>query len=172
MQQIRVGRKNDLTGCIQNPSPTNGRWCVILGRPVLGHPPKIHPRLHLFAPEVVSTLLDESAIHAAVAKHLSVRGVPGLLWWHCPNGGFRLPTEAARLKGQGTLAGVSDICALYNSVFHALEIKRDRKSRVSLAQRKFIAAVQAQGGKAEIAFGLDHALHVLENWKLLRGQVI
>jgi len=143
-----------------------------LDRPVLGHPPKIHSRLQLPAREVVATLLDESAIHAAVAKHLSVRGVPGLLWWHCPNGGFRLPTEAARLKGQGTLAGVSDICALYNSVFHALEIKRDRKARVSPAQRKFIADVRAAGGEADIGYGLDDCLHILERWHLLRGQTI
>jgi len=128
--------------------------------------------LQLPAREVVATLLDESAIHAAVAKHLSVRGVPGLLWWHCPNGGFRLPTEAARLKGQGTLAGVSDICALYNSVFHALEIKRDRKARVSPAQRKFIADVRAAGGEADIGYGLDDCLHILERWHLLRGQTI
>jgi hypothetical protein len=128
--------------------------------------------LHLFAPEVVSTLLDESAIHAAVAKHLSVRGVPGLLWWHCPNGGLRLPTEAARLKGQGTLAGVSDICALYNSVFYALEIKRDAKAKVTPAQRRFIEAVKQQGGKAEIGRGLDDCLDILERWRLLRGTTI
>jgi hypothetical protein len=128
--------------------------------------------LHLFAPEVVATLLDESAIHAAVAKHLFVRGVPGLLWWHCPNGGLRLPTEAARLKGLGTLAGVSDICALYNSTFHALEIKRDRKARVSPAQKQFIADVRAAGGEADVGYGLDDCLHILERWHLLRGQTI
>ena len=27
------------------------------------------------------------------------------------------------------------------------------------------------GGVAEIAYGLDHALRVLENWRLLRGHV-
>ena len=69
------------------------------------------------------------------------------------------------------MASVSDICALYNSVFHALEIKRDRKSRVSPAQRKFIADVKAAGGEAEIGFGLDDCLHKLEAWGLLRGHV-
>jgi len=172
MQQIRVGRKNDLTGCIQNPSPTNGRWCVILGRPVLGHPPKIHPRLHLFAPEVVATLLDEAAIQRAVCQHLAVRPVPGLVWFHPANGGARLPVEAARFVGLGVKPGVADLILLHDAKFHALEIKRDRKSRVSPAQRQFIAAVRAAGGLAEIGFGLNDCLYKLEAWGLLRGRMI
>ena len=172
MQQIRVGRKNDLTGCIQNPSPTNGRWCVNLDRPVLGHPRKSISGLHLFAPEVVATLLDEAAIQRAVCQHLAVRPVPGLVWFHPANGGARLPVEAARFVGLGVKPGVADLILLHDAKFHALEIKRDRKSRVSPAQRQFIAAVRAQGGLADVGYGLDDCLHILERWHLLRGQTI
>jgi hypothetical protein len=28
----------------------------------------------------------EQEIHKAVAAHLRQRGVPGLVWWHTPNG--------------------------------------------------------------------------------------
>jgi len=171
MQQIRAGRKNDLTGCIQNPSPTNGRWCVILNRPVLGDPPKIHPRLHLFAPEVVATLLDEADIQRAVCQHLAVRPVPGLVWFHPANGGARLPVEAARFVGLGVRPGVSDLILLHEATFFALEIKAHSKSRVSPAQRKFIADVKQAGGRAEIGFGLNDCLRKLEAWGLLRGHV-
>ena len=122
--------------------------------------------------EVVALLLDETDIHRAVVQHLNTRAVRGVVFFHPANGGWRHHVEAARFVGLGVRPGVSDLILLHDATFFALEIKAHSKSRVSLAQRQFIAAVQAQGGKAEIAFGLDHALHVLENWKLLRGQVI
>jgi hypothetical protein len=128
--------------------------------------------LHLLAPEVVPTLLDEADVQRAVCQHLAARPVPGVIWFAVPNGGARLPVEAAIFKGLGVKAGVSDLILLHAAKFHALELKAHAKSKVSRAQKQFIADVQAQGGKAEIAFGLDHALHVLENWKLLRGRTV
>jgi hypothetical protein len=115
--------------------------------------------------------LDEADIHRAVARHLHVRGVPGLLFWHTPNGGARRPTEAAIFKGLGVLSGVADLILLHDAKFFALEIKAHSRSRVSPAQKKFVADVRNAGGVAEIAYGLDHALRVLENWRLLRGHV-
>jgi hypothetical protein len=119
----------------------------------------------------MTTLLDEATIHAAVARHLHVRGVPGLVFWHTPNGGARRPTEAAIFKSLGVLPGVSDLTLFYDRMFYALEIKRDAKAKVTPAQRRFIEAVKQQGGKAEIGRGLDDCLHILERWQLLRGHV-
>jgi hypothetical protein len=59
---------------------------------------------------------------------------------------------------------VADLILLRDAKFHALELKADAKSKVSRAQKQFSADVRAAGGEAEIAFGLDHALRVLENW--------
>jgi hypothetical protein len=117
-------------------------------------------------------LLDEADVQRAVCQHLDARPVPGLVWFHPANGGWRHHVEAARFVGLGVKPGVSDLILLHDATFFALELKAHAKSRVSLAQRQFIAAVRAQGGKAEIAIGLDHALRVLENWKLLRGTTI
>jgi hypothetical protein len=128
--------------------------------------------LHLFAPEVVATSLDEADIQRAVCQHLNARPVCGLVWFHPANGGWRHHVEAARFVGLGVRPGVADLILLHEAKFHALEIKRDRKARVSPAQRQFIADVRAAGGEAEIAFGLDHALRVLENWRLLRGRTV
>ena len=107
-------------------------------------------------------MLDEATIHATVARHLHVRGVPGLLFWHTPNGGARRSTEAAIFKGLGVLPGVSDITLFYDRTLYALEIKRDARAKVTPAQRRFIEAVKQQGGKAEIGRGLDHCLRILE----------
>jgi hypothetical protein len=113
--------------------------------------------------------LDETTIHTTVCKHLHARAVPNCIWLHPANGGLRLISEARKFAGLGVLAGAADLILLHSGRFFALEIKRDRKSRVSPKQRAFLAAVKAAGGEAEIGYGLDDALRKLENWKLLRG---
>jgi VRR-NUC domain len=117
------------------------------------------------------TPLDEADIHRAVCQHLTTRPAPGLVWLHVPNGGARLPTEAARFVSLGVKPGVADLILLHNAKFYALEIKRDHKARVSPAQRTFIKDVRTAGGEAEIGYGLDDALRKLERWGLLRGQM-
>jgi hypothetical protein len=75
------------------------------------------------------------------------------------------------LSALGVKPGVADLILLHDAKFHALELKAHAKSKVSKAQKQFIADVKAAGGEAEIAFGLDHALRVLERWQLLRGRM-
>ena len=55
----------------------------------------------------------EEAIQRAVFEHLAVRGVPRLFAFHPANGGYRLPVEAARLKGLGVRVGVPDLIAIH-----------------------------------------------------------
>ena len=69
------------------------------------------------------------------------------------------------------MPGVADLILLHARTFHALEIKRDAKARVSPAQRRFIAAVKVAGGFAEIDYGLNGSIKILENWGLLRGKM-
>ena len=115
--------------------------------------------------------LDENDIHRAVVQHLNARAVPDLVFFHPANGGWRNHIEAARFVGLGVIPGVADLILLHGGTFHALEIKRDAKARVSPAQRRFIEAVRQAGGLAEIGYGLDNSLRILETWGLLRGRV-
>jgi hypothetical protein len=117
------------------------------------------------------TPLDEADTHRAVVQHLTARGARGCVWFHPANGGWRHHIEAARFVGLGVKPGVADLILLHAAKFHALEIKCDRKVRVSPAQRRFIAEVKAAGGEADIGYGLDDCLHILERWQLLRGHV-
>lgn len=94
--------------------------------------------------------------------------VPGLVAFHVPNGGARKPVEAAIFKSLGVRAGVSDVIALHLGRFFALELKAE-DGRPTEAQMQFILDVNAAGGFASIASGLDQALRVLETWGLLRG---
>lgn len=90
-----------------------------------------------------------------------------MLWWHSPNDGKRSFASAARLKKMGMRRGVSDICALHNGKFYALELKAEN-GRPTVEQLKFLSDVGEAGGYSCICYGLDRALATLESWGLLK----
>jgi hypothetical protein len=117
----------------------------------------------------------EDDLQPALVQHIELRKVPGLVYWHCPNGaklgGARtrsgVPLAAIRAKRLGLRAGVSDLVFLHKGKFHALELKSDT-GRPSKEQAAFIEDVIAAGGTACWANSLDAALAALLNWGLLR----
>lgn len=118
----------------------------------------------------------EQIIHKAVADHLRQRGVPGLVWWHTPNGaalgGKRnrkgIAIQGAIMKGLGVRAGVSDIIAVHDGKIFALELKAPG-GRPTESQLEFIADMDKAGAFTCIAEGLEEAIKTLETWALLRG---
>jgi hypothetical protein len=115
---------------------------------------------------------EQELVHKPVVQHLRQRGVAGLVFFHVPNGvrgrGRRAHVQGAIAKGLGVRAGVSDIVALYDGKFFALELKAPG-GRPTESQLEFIADVERAGGFTCIAEGLDEAIKALENWGLLRG---
>jgi len=111
----------------------------------------------------------EDIIQRAVFEHLAWRSAPGVFAFHPANGGWRSHIEAAILKGLGVRAGVPDVIAVKDGETYALEIKT-KDGRTSSAQMRAIEELRAAGAHAEVAYGLDRALAVLEGWGLLRGQ--
>jgi hypothetical protein len=112
----------------------------------------------------------EQTIHRAVVQHLRARGVPGLVFIHVPNGGYRPPAEAAIFSGLGVRAGVSDLLLWHNGKSFALELKADG-GRVTRGQREFLSDMESAGACTCLAEGLDRALKTLEAWGLLRGKM-
>lgn len=110
---------------------------------------------------------DEDQIQAAVVLHLTMRALPGVVFFAVPNGGVRSKTEAARMKATGTKPGVPDLVIVREGRFYGLELKAE-KGRVSEAQGEMIAALEAAGARCAVAFGLDDALTALERWGLIR----
>lgn len=122
----------------------------------------------------------EDEIQKAVADQLRMRGTPGVVWWHTPNGaqlggkriktkgGRSFPLQIRRLKMLGVRPGVSDIIAIYNGRVFALELKAP-DGRATVEQMQFVSDINAAGGYSCIATGLDQAIKVLESWGLLRG---
>jgi hypothetical protein len=115
----------------------------------------------------------EQQIHQAVADHLRIRGRPGVVWWHTNNNiggrGRKFYVQGAIAKSLGVRAGVSDIVALHQGRFYALELKGPG-GRPSAAQLEFIADIENAGGFTCIAEGVDAAIAALERWQLLRGR--
>lgn len=121
----------------------------------------------------MTTTRPEQAIHKAVVLHLRQRGVPGLVFWHTPNGvkgrSRKHHVQGAIAKGMGVRAGVSDLVLLHCGHAYALELKAP-KGRPTVEQMEFVSDFNNAGGHACIAEGLDRALRVLETWGILRGQ--
>lgn len=113
----------------------------------------------------------EDQIQAAVCLHLTIRAMPGVVWFHVPNGGSRTAAEAGRFKALGVKAGVPDLLAVRAGKLFALELKAPN-GRLSEVQREMLAKLSAAGAETAVAFGLDEALSRLTSWGLLRGSAI
>jgi hypothetical protein len=111
----------------------------------------------------------EDAIQRAVFQHLRARAAPGVFAFHPANGGYRKPVEAAIMKGLGVVAGVPDVIVIHEGRCYAVEIKAPG-GRATPKQFAAFAAMEAAGAFCCIAEGLDAALAVLEQWRILRGR--
>lgn len=112
----------------------------------------------------------EQAIHKAVVLHLKIRGVDGLVFLHPANGGYRHAREAAQLKAMGVVPGAPDLLLWHNGRSYALELKTPN-GRETETQVNMRLQLQRAGVETGIAYGMDAAIVVLENWKLLKGSV-
>ena len=115
----------------------------------------------------------EQFIHKAVADHIRVRGVKGLVWFHVGQSNYgRNPKgkaiQAAINKGLGVRKGVSDFIFLHRSLFFALELKAPGNTPTE-EQYQFLSDVEAAGGFSAWAVGVDKALKILETWRLIKG---
>ena len=95
-----------------------------------------------------------------------------LLWTATANGGKRDARTASTLKKTGVKAGVPDILIFSPppsgvGVGLAIELKRAKqgkrpKGRVSESQRIWLEQLRANGWRGEVAYGLQHAIEILE----------
>ena len=118
--------------------------------------------------ELASGAKGEEALHIAIADVLRLSAKPGVIWWHCPNGGKRSRSEAARFKRMGVLAGVSDFqISLPNGRMAFMEVKTPR-GIVSEAQEAFLVGMAANGHLIVIMRNLDEATRLLVAWDAIK----
>jgi hypothetical protein len=112
----------------------------------------------------------EQQLQKAVLEHLAWRGVPGLFWFHVPNGGYRTAIEAAIFKSLGLIAGVPDLLLVHDGRLYALELKV-RGGRLSPTQAEVQERMRQASAIVAVATGIDEALAYLELWQLIRRNV-
>jgi hypothetical protein len=111
----------------------------------------------------------EQVLHGTIIAHLEARAAPGIFYFHCPNGGWRSPHEAAILKALGVVSGVPDLIFLRDGQFFSLELKAPGR-KPTTNQKAVHTAIEAAGGVVAVADNLDTAIRQLECWGLLKGK--
>lgn len=99
---------------------------------------------------------------------------PGVLYFAIPNGGWRDRVTASKLKATGVKAGVPDLFfpeprGGVPGLF--IEMKRARGGGLSPFQKEWLAALQANGYKAEVCRGAESAMAVIDSYLSLKGGV-
>jgi hypothetical protein len=106
------------------------------------------------------------------ASVMANSGYPTRLMFAIPNGGYRRPREAARMKLAGVKSGIPDILLpVPRGEFHGLfiELKRpivkgDAKPVVSPEQKHWLKELDAQGYMATVCYGWIEAKEVIESY--------
>jgi len=126
----------------------------------------------LLTPEILAAKGDEHGEQMAVFQWCAFNHerYPVLRrMFAIPNGGGRSAREGGRLKAEGVKRGVCDIMLpVPSGSYHGLFIEMKRRngvpSNVNKDQKDFIEFVKSQGYCAEVAFGWEQAVRILESY--------
>ena len=92
------------------------------------------------------------------------RNHPNTLIFHIPNGGYRRPSEAARLKAMGVVPGIPDLFIPEWRLF--IEMKRTKGGKLSDVQKSVIEYLQSVNYCVLLAHGNDEAIkQIKENYE-------
>jgi hypothetical protein len=111
---------------------------------------------------------SERQIQASVLAHLELRATANCFWFAVPNGEWRSRVTGAILKGQGVVAGITDLILICRGQAYGLEIKKD-DGRTSPVQRETQCRMCEAGAIVSTTYGVDEAISMLAAWGLLRG---
>jgi hypothetical protein len=104
----------------------------------------------------------EQALQIQIAQALPRFLKPEVLFYHCPNGGYRTPREAAIFRAMGVRAGVADLCFVVppgKAVF--VELKAP-KGQLTQSQKDFAMAATVAGAVYGTAKSLEDVLGLLD----------
>jgi hypothetical protein len=109
--------------------------------------------------------LEEKEQMALIEWSEMIPDIRGLLC-HIPNGGFRLKTEASRLKKMGVRAGFPDLFlpvarGKYHGLFMELKIKPNIPS---LNQKQWLAKLEFQGYRCAVCYGWEESKILIEDY--------
>lgn len=110
----------------------------------------------------------EHRLQKAVVQWLHLAGVRDLIFFAVPNGMVSNPVTVSRMKDEGLLPGVGDLCiVLPGGSVAFLELKAPKGAQ-SPDQLVFEARCRANGTRYAVASTLDEAIETLAGWGALR----
>jgi len=105
----------------------------------------------------------EDILQMQIARYLKI-AAPNLLWFHCPNGGYRNEREARKLKDMGTRPGVADLCFVLPGGLSAfIELKAGKNTQTATQKQFAIEAITAGAGYA-VCRSLEEVDATLRTW--------
>lgn len=105
----------------------------------------------------------EDGIQQAIIAYLRIC-CPQVIACAIPNGGYRNPREAARLKTTGVLAGIPDILIVGKAgQAYFLEVKA-AKGKLSPAQKDIHAQLETLGAPIATVRSVDDVRAALREW--------
>ena len=111
---------------------------------------------------------EEHEIQKAIIdwRDMQAIGNPIRLLYAIPNGGARGVLEAVRLKREGVLAGMPDLCLpVPNRLFSALYIEvKTAKGRVSPEQSERFEELLEVGNEVTVVRTAQKAIEVIQNY--------
>jgi hypothetical protein len=118
--------------------------------------------MNLKRPQPKKRKQPESQLQRAVYRFIRMK-FPGVLCFHCPNGGKRSPVEAAIFKAMGVLPGVADLLVFWRGGHGAIELKAGKGSQTD-SQRYFQVQWIHCGGQYAVCRSIDEVEAVLNLW--------
>jgi hypothetical protein len=111
----------------------------------------------------------EHQVQVAICQYLDSRGV---LYFAIPNGGKRNVVTAVKLKKEGVVSGVPDLCVLNDGRVFFLEVKRPAsttggKGRLSPAQKDMIARFEEECIPVKVVFSVADVIEACIDWRIL-----
>lgn len=105
---------------------------------------------------------EESDIQQACVRWFRLAH-PECLCFAVPNGGRRDAVTGAKLKGEGVMAGVSDLVIVAEGKVLFIEMKT-RKGRQQESQKEFQRRVETLGHKYIVCRSLDDFMEMVGDW--------
>ena len=110
----------------------------------------------------------EHEIQVNCINYFRLRYPKGLIY-AIPNGGQRNVIVAAKLKSEGVLSGVPDLCIpIAKKGFHGLyiELKNGKAGKVSNNQLTIMEKLQSEGYRCEVCRSFDEFKTIIDNYML------
>ena len=114
--------------------------------------------------------MTEFELTCEIHKYLELLDIPHT---HTPNEAKRDPKTGYFLKQMGMSAGFPDLTIpVPNSQYHGLfiELKKDRTSKPSKEQKRWINLLNENGYRAVITYGLDETIEEINQYFKGKGK--